>query len=130
MKLSYRNQLFVLIMWIFVVGSLFAFISEKRVAAVIAGAGFIIIPILLIISEIKFGLGKKSIVTWTASVFLLLSALPIFGLRIFNWESEFSQLTLMGISANFLHRASNILYLVMIVAVCWNLFRKKYPKNN
>lgn len=128
MKLSSRNQLILLVIWIFIVGALFAFISEKRIAAVIAGSGFIIIPLLLIFSEFKSGVGKKSVVTLAALVFLVVSALPIFGLRILNWDSDFSQLALFGISANFLHRTSNIVYLLMIVAVCWNLFRQKYPK--
>lgn len=128
MKLSSRNQLILLAVWIFIVGALFAFISEKRIAAVIAGLGFIIIPMLLIFSEFQLGDGKKSVVTWAAIVFLVLSALPIFCLRVFNWDSEFNELTFIGISANFLHRASNILYFVVIAAVCWNLFRQNYSK--
>ena len=123
MKLTYLAQLIVLIIWVFVVGALFMLMPDKRVAGALAGVGFLVIPIILIKSELKKAQTSKLQIA-TAAIFLVCSALPIFLLRVLNWETDFQQLSLFGLSADFLHKSSNVLYFFMVAAVAWNLIQE------
>lgn len=116
MKLNSRSLLIALIVWIPIVGILFAFIPEKKIASVIAGSGFMILPILVLVSEFKKVQKNKTLIFIT-SIFFFLSAAPIFLLRVLNWHEEFRDLSLLGIPADFLHRASNLVYLLMLVTL-------------
>ena len=123
-KINYRNQLIILFVWILVVGLLFSTIADKPLAGVIAGTGFNIIPVLFLWAELK----KKpryGLHILTLLLFLVLSALPIFILRIFNWGIDFKQLSLFGISSDFLHRSSNIIYFFMIISAAIGFYREK-----
>ena len=118
---KYLTQFFILFVWIVIVVLLFKFIPEKQVAAVIAGAGFILWPAFFIIAEIK---NRKN---WghvfILGFFLVTNALPIFFLRVLNWGVEFSELSLFGIPAQSLHSVSNILYFA-VMASCLFYFVK------
>jgi hypothetical protein len=116
MFLTYRNLFFLLVAWIVVVILLFMFVPVLKVASVIAGAGFIFIPCLLLFSEFTKSPKNKVVIFWSV-VFLLFAALPIFLLRVLNWETDFKDLTLFGITGNQLHRTSNFLYAMVMVAV-------------
>jgi len=122
MKLSSKSLLIVLIVWIGVVGLLFAVIPDKKIASVIAGTGFVILPLLILNSELRKAERNVSVVL-SSLVFFICSALPIFLLRVLNWERDFKELSIFGFPAEVLHRVSNILYLVMLIAVAsvfWN----------
>lgn len=123
-RFSYGIQLIVLTGWVFAVGIIFTIISDKQVAGVVAGSGFIILPCALIFSELK-SRQRHVLNIIGASVFLMFSALPIFLLRITNWGIEFKSLTLLGISADGLHRISNVLYLFMAVPVAISWYRER-----
>ena len=117
-------QMEIFIIWIVVVTLLFKFIPSKQIAGAIAGFGFVLWPTLFFILELKQPLRDKIYMTILA-VFLLANALPIFLLRIFNWGTEFSELSLLGIPANRFHGVSNVLYLVMMLTSAWLYFKNK-----
>jgi hypothetical protein len=121
MSSIYRNKFIGLVLWIFIVMGLFRFISDRRIAATIAGIGFIILPMYLIFSETKLN-RKNWFVILTSVVFLFFSALPIFYLRVFNWEADFKDLNFLGIPSDFLHKTSNKLYLLMLISVLGSYF--------
>lgn len=125
-KLTYRYELLLLALWLPSVLLLFRVIPEKRVAAVIAGIGFIILPILFLLKELsenrKSPSSKVQIVICVE--FLIVSALPIFLLRLLNWDSEFSTLSLFGISASALHGFSNLNYLVVVASTSYLAHRE------
>lgn len=117
-NLSYLNQIIILAIWVIVVGALFSLIQEKQVAGIIAGIGFIFIPVVFLFSEMRQA--KKNIIHLsTLGLFLIASALPIFFLRVLNWGVEFKDLSLLGISAEQLHRSSNILYSFMFLSAIY-----------
>ena len=115
--MNYRSQLILQFVWILIVGALFIFIADKRIAGVIAAIGFFLIPIIMIETERRKP-GKKSPLQiaqmGSALAFLFFASLPIFFLRVLNWNTEFSQLQLFGIPADSIHAFSNFLYSVMI----------------
>jgi len=128
MRLNSRALIVVLLLWIPVVGLLFATIPEKKVASVVAGTGFLILPLLVLFAEFT-KVEKSKVVIFFTTVFFLFSALPIFLLRVLNWSRDFSELSLLGVPADFLHRSANILYLLMVVAVGAEIFRARKAKS-
>lgn len=135
-KLAYRIQFLILVLWIPCVILLFKIIPEKRVAALFAGAGFLVLPILFLINEFrqKQQTGRFSkLHVFICGEFLLVSSLPIFLLRILNWDADFSQLSVMGIEANLLHRFSNTNYMLLLASAAYLAFtawrnEKSQPK--
>lgn len=126
-SIKYRNQLLAFVLWIFAVIALFKFSSlffiDKQVAALFTGAGFIVLPVLFLISELKNAKNKFYMVV--LGLFLICSALPIFFLRIFNWGVEFSSLNLFGIPASFMHQYSNYFYILMLLSAAYRAIDEK-----
>lgn len=124
-NLAYRFQVFVLVLWIPCVMALFKVIAEKKLAALFTGAGFLILPALFLYSEFvqRRQTGRYSkLHAFISMEFLLLSSLPIFLLRVLNWNADFSTLSVMGIEANFLHRFSNTNYMILLASSSYLAF--------
>lgn len=102
----------------------FKFIPSKEVASVAAGIGFVLWPSLFLVYEWSQR-PKNKIYIFILGYFLVTSALPIFLLRILNWVEEFSSLSFLGIPAPYFHKASNFVYLTMMVAALISYFRQK-----
>lgn len=121
---SYRNQIIVLGLWIVIVIVLFKLIQDRRAAAFSAGIGFVLWPSVFLISEL---LNRKSkLHVFMLTIFLLFSALPIFLLRVLNWDTSFSDLKLFGFPAAELHKYSNFLYVLMLMSAIYHYL--KYRK--
>lgn len=120
----YLYQMEVFIIWIFVVTMLFRFVPSKQVAGAIAGFGFVLWPFLFLIYEWK-QVERHKFYIFILSLFLVTMALPIFLLRILNWESDFSDLSLLGIPAQGFHKASNVLYLAMVATSAVMYFKTR-----
>lgn len=114
----------VFIIWIVVVTLLFKFIPSKQVASVIAGFGFVLWPALFLIFELRQS-AKDKFYMIVLGAFLFANALPIFLLRILNWGTDFSELSLLGIPAPRFHSSSNFMYLVMMLTSAWLYFKNK-----
>lgn len=125
-KISYLTQIILLFVWIIVVMLLFRLISDRQIAATIAGAGFILLPILFLISELKNA--KHGWHLFTLSFFLVTSALPIFGLRVLNWGVEFDSLNIMGVQASFIHKISSYIYILILISAIYYFYREKSLK--
>lgn len=127
-NISYKTQSFILIVWILVVMALFRFISDRQVAASIAGLGFIVLPTLFLYSE--FRSYKRILHIFVLGIFLIAAAMPIFLLRVLNWGSDFSSLDLFGIPATGLHKASNYLYLLMLCSAVYHFLQYRNKNTN
>jgi len=94
---------------------IFKVIPDRKVAATVAGTLFVMLPLSLMIYE--YATAKLTHKIWWVGVlqFWLVFALPILGLRIFNWEAEFQDLSFMGIPGPTLHQWSSKSYMVMMV---------------
>jgi hypothetical protein len=128
LTVSYRTQIIFLIFWVFVVTALFKLMSDRQSAAVIAGVGFILMPLFFLISEFKNN--KNPFHLFTLIFFLTVSALPILGLRVLNWGAEFDSLHILGIQAHYLHKISSYLYMLILISAvyCYIKYRKQIRK--
>ncbi|WP_413582378.1 hypothetical protein [Bdellovibrio sp. HCB288] len=106
---------------------IFASISEKQIAATVAGVLFVVMPLGLMAWEHKQAQFKEAV--WYAGVlqFWVIFALPILGIRLLNWGVPFDQLTFWGVPGPFLHSWSSKSYMVMmlITAIRWYRLGKK-----
>lgn len=112
-------------MVIIVVTMIFKLVVDRQIAATIAGFLFVILPLVLMGWEIKkYGFEKK---IWFAATlqFLILFAIPIISLRLFNWNVPFEQLSLFGLSGPFLHEWSSRSYLVWMIITFITSFKNK-----
>ncbi len=119
---SYIKKAVLLILWIPVVVFIFRFISDRHVAALITGIGFILLPTAVLFHE-NWGNSRRARVTKLSCVqFLILFAWPIFLLRVFNWETEFNDILFLGVSPAILHQYSSWSYFLMVLAVAFQAF--------
>ena len=108
---------------------IFKVIVDRKIAATVAGTLFVLLPLAMLISE--YAIAKLKHKIWWIGVlqFWLLFALPILGLRVFNWESEFSDLSFMGVPGPTLHQWSSKSYMLMMVVTVatrmWITFKAK-----
>ena len=129
--LTYRIQFIVLAVWIPIVLLIFKSIDDRVVAAMIAGAGFVLWPIIFLVNEIcarnHRQISKIHLVGCLQ--FLVLFAIPILYLRISNQGAQFNELSLLGVSGSQLHRFSNISYMIMTVAIVYASYGDRKNKN-
>jgi hypothetical protein len=114
LKNRFRIYLLMHILVVLIVTLCFRFVDDKKVASVIAGLIFLVAPFYVIGREVLAGQAWKRPSFWGAVIFLL-SALPIFFLRIFHWQESFENLSLFGFSGPQWHRFSNTTFLVMLL---------------
>lgn len=110
----------ILLLWIPCVIFIFKFIEDRRFAGFIAGVGFLLIPIMNIYRELKGSTPTtfKTVKVFASATFLLLSALPIFMLRLLNWNKNLEDISILNmITGRELHLASNFLYIAMLIVI-------------
>ncbi|MES2801741.1 MAG: hypothetical protein V4654_04570 [Bdellovibrionota bacterium] len=117
-KQIFTVELLVLLLWIPCVIFIFKTIQDRKIAGLVAGAGFLLIPVFNIFLERKSLASSSSRLArvLASGAFFLLSAMPIFLFRVFNWEKSLEDISIFGIlSGRELHSLSNILFIAMIV---------------
>ncbi|AZZ35887.1 hypothetical protein CIK05_03450 [Bdellovibrio sp. qaytius] len=118
LKQIFTLELLVLLLWVPCVIIIFKFIQDRKIAGLVAGTGFLFIPLFNIFRE-RLSLANSSsrlARVFASGVFFLLSAMPIFLFRIFNWDKSLEEISIFGIlSGRQLHSLSNILFVGMIL---------------
>lgn len=125
-------EFLILLLWIPCVIFIFKFIEDRKTAGLVAGAGFLALPLFNIFRETK---SKASTASRLARViasglFFLLSAMPIFLYRVLNWDKNLEEISILGImTGRQLHSFSNILFVTMIlVYLATNIVELKKSK--
>lgn len=121
-KNKYLIQFFVLCFWVVITIVLFLKIQNRQIAAVIAGLGFLLIPAVILYSELR---GLKNKIHIATLGFFLVTASPILGLRLFYWGEDFNQLSFLGISTASLHQFSNYTYITMMASSLYMFWKTK-----
>ncbi len=98
---------------------------EVKLASVEAGSLFVAIPLALGIVEWKqSGFFRMSFYIGLLQ-FWIFFALPILGLRLFNWDAPFSELSILGVPGTVLHQYANYSYILMMALTLWNYLRRR-----
>ena len=111
-------EFIVLLFWIPCVIFIFKFIEDRKTAGLFAGAGFLLIPLFNIFRERKTKASTASRLARVVAsgLFFLLSAMPIFLYRVFNWDKNLEDISILGVmTGRQLHSFSNILFVSMIL---------------
>ena len=110
---------------ILIVTTLFKFVENRQVAATLAGLLFVFAPLGLMIREYQRDKLEEKIWFYGVLQFWVLFALPILGIRLFNWGVPFDQLSFLGIPGTVLHSWSSKSYTVMMLITLWSAFITK-----
>jgi predicted ferric reductase len=121
----YRNYLSLEAAVIVLVILCFKLIPDKQTASVITSLLFLGSSLGILYWESKFAGYLRRPSFWGVITFLVLSAIPVFGLRLVYWDLPFEQIEVAGFTGPQLHQFSNIVFLVMLVA----FFVDSYTEN-
>ena len=124
-KISYKIQVIALVVWILMVIGIFRLVPDKQLAGFIAGLGFLILPIVFLVTEFKGS--KNNLHTASLLIFLVCTALPIFLVRITTWGEDFSTTDFFGVPSVFLHKLANFLYVGMLASAIYHWRRSNIP---
>lgn len=115
-------QAIALFLWAGIVVAIFYFSDNRQVAAVFAGAGFILVPSVFLLFEVRRPVKRHFCFL---AAFLILAAWPIFLMRLIYWGETFSELSLAGVPMSLLHRLSSLLYVMMILSALYGEAKKE-----
>lgn len=113
----YRNYLTIEAFVILLVIITFKVIADRPLAALVASLLFLISSLGILGWEIRHpGFYKRS-TFWGFVAFLVLSVLPILGLRLWYWGEPWEAIALWGISGPALHEFSNKVFLMVMICI-------------
>ncbi len=115
--------LFIQLAIILFVMLIFKWNADIKKAATLAGVLFVIAPVALLMWEWRQTAFENS--PWMMGVlqFWLLFALPILGLRLFNWDTDFKDLSFLGVPGPVLHTWSSKSYTLMMAVTLWQALK-------
>ncbi len=96
---------------------IFKNIHPKNLAALFAGSVFIFTGFIVLFLEFKNNRKKifSSFSFWGALGFLLFFSLPMFSVRILNYDIDFENLTILFMPAPQFHKVSNYGFMLMVL---------------
>lgn len=123
----YRTMLGVLFVTVMAVVGLFSLSPSRPLAAGLAGGLFLLVTLGLVVWEYR----SARQLTWALGgglVFLFLGVFPVLGLRVISWGADFKTSTLMGVSGDVLHRASNYFFLIFLIGIFVSMQKVRMKK--
>lgn len=120
----FRNYLTIEALVILLVIACFHFLPDKKWASVITSFLFIGSTGGILFWESRFPDYKKRPSYWGAWIFLLVSAFPIFVIRLVYWELPFEQIELLGLSGPRMHQFSNYVFMIMMICFFADSYRE------
>ncbi len=112
---TYLIYLFFFLITIPAVISLFRQIPDRKLASVFASLLFISVSLGPIIAEVR-SRHFRSLTLYSALLFLIIFALPMFLTRLLNYDVDFSLLKVWGLDAPAFHKLSNYGFLLMALS--------------
>lgn len=112
----FRNYLSVEALVVALVLLAFKVIPDKRTASLITSFLFIASSAGIVYWETRYADFKKRPSFWGAATFLVLSALPIFALRLIYWDLPFDEIQVAGVTGAEMHKISNYVFILMLVS--------------
>ena len=113
----------------------FKYISDRKIASLFASGLFFALTLTHLYkkkkteNEIGFVTGKIHQIWWAGYLqFLVFFAAPIFLLRILNFETDFSELSILGVPGPILHHYSSYSYTALVFVNILMLIKIKKPQ--
>ncbi|MCB0385228.1 MAG: hypothetical protein KDD43_07530 [Bdellovibrionales bacterium] len=95
---------------------LFKTLEDPRWAGVFAGIGFFVTGLVIVFVSWKWTEKWTLPTFWLAHIHVWVITIPIFLIRIANWETPFNDLVIFGLGGALFHRLSEIIYGLLILA--------------
>jgi hypothetical protein len=113
----YRNYLSLEVLVVVLVVAAFRVIPDKQMASVVTSLLFLGSSLGILFWEKRYEGYQRRPTYWGTLVFLFVSALPIFLLRLIYWNVPFDQIHFLGVPATQMHQASNYVFILMLVCI-------------
>lgn len=125
LKNRFRIYLFVQAFAVLGVVLSFRLIPDKKWASVVASNLFLWSSVGILYSEAWMHRAQKKILVIVGTgLFLGLFVLPVMGMRLLNWDMEFGQVTLLGVTGAQMHQFSNYAFMLMLVTYFVESFKE------
>jgi len=121
----FRNYLSLEALVILLVILSFRMIPDKKTASMVTSFLFIGSTLGILYWETRYPDYRKRASFWGALGFLLLSALPVFFMRIFNWDLAFDDILVAGVSGAEMHKISNYIFMMMMLCFFVDSYRER-----
>lgn len=112
----FRNYLSLEALVVVLVILAFKVIPDKKMASMLTSALFILSTLAIIYWESRYPDFQKRPSFWGAVTFLVVSALPIFAVRLIYWDLPFDEIRVGGITGAEMHKISNYVFILMLVS--------------
>ncbi len=111
----FRNYLSLEVLVIVLVTLSFRVIPDKKTASMVTSFLFIGSSLGILYWESRHADYRKRASFWGVLVFLVFSAIPVFLLRVMNWDMNFDEIQVAGISGAQMHTAANYVFMLMMM---------------
>jgi hypothetical protein len=120
-----RYRYYILIQAFVIVAVMLTFkvIESRQIASLVASTIFICTSLGIILFEFQKGWRFMSAAFWSTTIFFIFLVLPIFILRILNWDVPFAEIEMMGVKPELLHKLSNQFFTVVLFSYFIDSFR-------
>lgn len=123
MKTDLRTFLVLQLLATIVAVASFRLIEVRWQAALVAGAGFVLVEVWMVLRTLRWASRFKYLTFYLCRVNLWLFALPMLLVRFRFYGVDFSQVHFLGIPGPQFHRAAEIAFLVMVIGTGIDLAR-------
>jgi hypothetical protein len=130
MKNLFRNFLIAEFLVILIVSVVFKLITERLIAATVAGSIFVILGAWIVGSALRYRSIRKTPTFVLGCAHLFVIALPLLIIRLMNYSSAFENIKIWGLPGPVFHQLSTAVYFVMMIATAfdwWRLRRQQLP---
>jgi uncharacterized membrane protein len=111
----FRNYLSFEALVILLVILSFRVIPDKKTASMVTSFLFIGSSLGILYWETRYADYRKRASFWGVLVFLVFSAIPVFLLRVLNWDMAFDDIQVAGITGTEMHKFSNYVFILMMI---------------
>ena len=106
-------------------GASFHYIPVRFEAAMVAGTGFLILGVWLVLKTLRWPGKFNTLTYYLARVHLYIFSLPMLLVRIFYARIPFDHLHFVGIPGPVYHRAAEVAYMLLMIATVIDWLRLK-----
>ncbi|MGE0764582.1 MAG: hypothetical protein AB7N80_15005 [Bdellovibrionales bacterium] len=101
----------------------FRLIEERWQAAMVAGAGFVLVGVWMVLKTLRWPNRFRMFSFYFARLHLWLFALPMLLVRLKNFGHDFSQVHFLGVPGPTFHKVAEVVFMLMMVGTFVDLLR-------
>ncbi len=131
MEKTYLKRLLIFeILIVVAVPFIFKWIEPKKIAALFAGGLFVLLGFSVLNASFRFQNLRKTFFTLIGGVHLFVISIPMLSARIYFFGTDFEQIQIFGLRAPDFHKASEWVYMGLLLATLFQLIKSVRNQGN